>query len=166
MDFDRMNIEKKREDNKNRLRINLVKARLRNYREDLELQGVLLKRVEINRDRMDLQSGWSSSEAVQGGGSSQEDRLNRLIDKIREDERSLKLIELENRALSFAIESLHDDDMRYIVVHKWLYDDMAMVDIGKKLNLSKSTVWRKSDDALLEIYNKLYILTTDEVDPR
>ena len=161
-----MNVDKQRKVNRDRARADIIKARLKNYREDLELLDSLKVRIGINRDKMDLQSGWSNSEAVQGGGSSQEDRLNRLIDKIREDERSLKLIELENRALKFAIESLPDEDMKFIVEHKWIYGDMSMIEIGAKLRLSKSTAWRKSDDALLDIYHKLYVLTPDEVDPR
>ena len=56
--------------------------------------------------------------------------------------------------------------MRYIVNHKWIRGDLNMIDIGVRLKLSKSTAWRKSDDALLSIYNTLYILTPDEVDPR
>ena len=161
-----MNVDKQRKINRDRARADIIKARLKNYREDLELLDSLKVRIEINRDKMDLQSGWSNSEAVQGGGSSQEDRLNALIDRIRDDERSLKVIELENRALKFAIDSLPDEDMRFIVEHKWIFDDMSMIEIGTKLNLSKSTAWRKSDDALLDIYHKLYVLTPDEVDPR
>lgn len=161
-----MNVNRKRKQNKDRARVDIIKARLKNYGEDLAMLDLLKERIAINRDKMDLQGGWSSSDAVQGGGTSQEDRLNKILDKIREDERTIIMIELENRALRYAIESLPDDDMRYIVNHKWIYDDVSMIEIGTKLNLSKSTVWRKSDDALLEIYNKLYILTPDEVDPR
>ena len=161
-----MNIDKKRENNKNKVRASIIKARLRNYREDLEMLDLLKERIAINRDKMDLKGGWSSSEAVQGGGSSQEDRLNSMLDKVSDDERTIKMIELDNRALSYAIKTLPDDDMRYIVNHKWIYDDMSMIEIGTKLNLSKSTAWRKSDAALLEIYKKLYILTPDEVDFR
>lgn len=160
-----MDIYKKRERNKNKTRVNIVKARLKNYREDLAMQDLLKERIAINRDKMDLQGGWSSSETVQGGGSSQEDKLNKLIDKIRADELNLQRIELENRALRYAINSL-DDDMRYIVNHKWIRGDLNMIDIGVRLKLSKSTAWRKSDDALLNIYNTLYILTPEEVDPR
>lgn len=161
-----MNVDKKREHNKNKVRVSIIKARLRNYKEDLAMLDLLTERIAINRDKMDLQGGWSNSEAVQGGGSSQEDRLNKTLDKIRDDERTITMIELDNRALRYAIKTLPDDDMRYIVHHKWIYDDMSMIEIGTKLNLSKSTAWRKSDSALLEIYNKLYILTPDEVDPR
>lgn len=89
-----------------------------------------------------------------------------MLDKISEDERTLKLIELENRALKFSIESLPDEDMRFIVEHKWIYDDMSMIEIGSRLSLSKSTAWRKSDNALLDIYHKLYVLTPEELDPR
>lgn len=161
-----MNVDKKREHNKNKVRVSIIKARLRNYKEDLAMLDLLTERIAINRDKMDLQGGWSNSEAVQGGGTSQEDRLNNMLDRIRKDERTIKMIELENRALSYAIKTLPDDDMHYIVSHKWVYDDMSMIEIGTKLNLSKSTAWRKSDAALLDIYNKLYILTPDEVDPR
>lgn len=161
-----MNIDKKRESNKNKVRSSIIKSRLRNYREDLALLDLLKERIAINRDKMDLRGGWSNSEAVQGGGSSQEDRLNNMLDKISEDERTIKMIELENRALKFAIESLPDEDMRFIVEHKWIFDDMSMIDIGSRLSLSKSTAWRKSDDALLDIYHKLYVLIPDEVDPR
>lgn len=161
-----MNVDKQREQNKNKTRVDIIKARLRNYKEDLVMLDLLKERIAINRDKMDLQGGWSSSDAVQGGGTSQEDRLNKTIDKIRDDERTITMIELENRALRYAIKTLPDDDMRYIVKHKWIYDDMSMIDIGTKLNLSKSTAWRKSDAALLDIYKKLYILTPEEVDPR
>lgn len=160
-----MNVDKKRENNKNKVRASIIKIRLRNYREDLEMLDLLKERIAINRDKMDLQGGWSSSETVQGGGSSQEDKLNKLIDKIRADELDLQRIELENRALRYAINSL-DDDMRYIVNHKWIRGDLNMIDIGVRLKLSKSTAWRKSDDALLNIYKTLYILTPEEVDPR
>lgn len=161
-----MNVDKKRENNKNKVKASIIKARLRNYREDLEMLDLLKERIAINRDKMDLKGGWSNSEAVQGGGSSQEDRLNKVLDKIRDDERTITMINLENRALRYAIDALPDDDMRYIVNHKWVHNDMSMVNIGKKLSLSKSTAWRKSDDALLDIYKKLYILTPDDVDPR
>lgn len=161
-----MNVDKQRKINRDRARADIIKARIKNYREDLELLDSLKVRIGINRDKMDLQSGWSNSEAVQGGGTSQEDRLNNVLDKIREDERTIKMIELENRALSYAIKTLPDEDMKFIVEHKWIYDDMSMIEIGTKLNLSKSTAWRKSDDALLDIYHKLYVLTPDEVDPR
>jgi len=161
-----MNVDRKRKQNKDRARVDIIKARLKNYGEDLAMLDLLKERIAINRDKMDLKGGWSNSEAVQGGGSSQEDRLNKVLDKIREDERTITMIELENRALKYAIDSLPDADMRYIVNHKWVLDDMSMVNIGNKLNLSKSTAWRKSDDALLDIYKKLYILTPDDVDPR
>ena len=161
-----MNVDKQREQNKNKTRVDIIKARLRNYKEDLVMLDLLKERIAINRDKMDLQGGWSSSDAVQGGGTSQEDRLNKTIDKIRDDERTITMIELENRALRYAIKTLPDDDMRYIINHKWIYDDMSMIEIGTKLNLSKSTAWRKSDAALLDIYKKLYILTPEEVDPR
>mgnify|MGYP001065606917 FL=1 len=61
-----MNIDKKRESNKNKVRSSIIKSRLRNYREDLALLDLLKERIAINRDKMDLQSGWSNSEAVQG----------------------------------------------------------------------------------------------------
>ncbi len=166
MGVNNLNVDRKREHNKNKVRTNIIKARLRNYGEDLAMLDLLRERIAINRDKMDLQAGWSSSDAVQGGETSQEDRLNKVLDKIREDERTITMINLENRALKYAIDTLSDADMKYIVNHKWVLNDMSMINIGKRLNLSKSTAWRKSDDALLDIYKKLYILTPDDVDPR
>ena len=161
-----MDIDKQRELNRDKTRANIIKARLRNYREDLELLDSLKVRVGINRDKMDLQSGWSNRDAVQGGGTSQEDRLNKLLDKIRDDERTMKMIELENRALSFAIETLPDEDMKKIIYHVWVCHDRSMEQLGRELHLSKTSIWRKSDAALLDIYRKLYILTPEDVDPR
>ena len=161
-----MNIDKKREVNKNKVRSSIIKARLKNYREDLEILDLLKERIAINRDKMDLKGGWSNSEAVQGGGSSQEDRLNNMLDKIREDERTIKMIELENRALTFAIETLPEEDMKKIIYHVWVCHDRSMEQLGRELHLSKSSIWRKSDAALLDIYRKLYILTPEDVDPR
>lgn len=161
-----MDIDKQTELNRDKTRANIIKARLNNYREDLELLDSLKVRVGINRDKMDLQSGWSNSDAVQGGGTSQEDRLNKLLDKIRDDERAMKMIELENRALAFAIETLPDEDMKKIIYHVWVCHDRSMEQLGRELHLSKSSIWRKSDAALLDIYRKLYILTPEDVDPR
>ena len=139
MGVNNLNVDRKREHNKNKVRTNIIKARLRNYGEDLAMLDLLRERIAINRDKMDLQAGWSSSDAVQGGETSQEDRLNKVLDKIREDERTITMINLENRALKYAIDTLSDADMKYIVNHKWVLNDMSMINIGKRLNLSKST---------------------------
>lgn len=161
-----MNLDKRREITKNKARADIIKARLKLYREDLDYMESLKVHIGIYRDKLDLQSGRSSSEAVQGGGTSQEDRINRILDIISEDERNLKLIELENRALCFAIESLPDEDMKQIIYHVWICHDMSMAELGKRLHLSKSSIWRKSDTALLDIYRKLYILTPKDIDPK
>lgn len=161
-----MNFDQQRKMNKDKSRIAIVKARLRNYREDLLLADALLVRVGVNRDKLSLQSGWSSADPVQGGGSSQEDKLTVMLDKIADDERNLKMIELENRVLAKAISDLPDEDLSFIVWHKWVYDDMSMDQLARELKLSKTTAWRKSDEALLFIYERLYLVAGDDVDVR
>lgn len=159
-----MDFSRQREKNKARRNASIIKARLKTYGEDLKLIKMIEERIAINRDRMDIGSGWSSSEAVQGGGTSQEDKINKLIDKIKDDERELKVIELENRALVFAINSLDDKDKIKIMIEVWALG-RSLYDVARELNLSDSSAWRKSDQALNEIYRMLYIMTPKEVDP-
>ena len=153
-----MDADRKRKQNKNKRNVNIVKWRLKCYGEDLELLDSLKERISIKRDKMDLKGGWSDSEAVQGGGSTQEDKLNALLDDITKAERTMTMIELENRAIKYSIDSLPDEDMKSIVYHVWAKDDKTMEQMSQELHLSKTNVWRKSDAALLYIYKKMAII--------
>ena len=153
-----MDADTKRELNKQRRDANIIKQRLKCYGEDLELIESLKIRISIKRDKMGLKGGWSDSEAVQGGGTTQEDRFNALLDDIIKAERTMTMIELENRAIKYSINCLQDEDMRAIVYHVWVKHDRTMEQMSRELHLSKTSIWRKSDNALLYISNKMDII--------
>lgn len=153
-----MDADRKRKQNKNKRDVNIIKWRLKCYGEDLELLDSLKERISIKRDKMGLKGGWSDSEAVQGGGTTQEDRFNALLDDIIKAERTMTMIELENRAIKYSINCLQDEDMRAIVYHVWVKHDRTMEQMSRELHLSKTSIWRKSDNALLYISNKMDII--------
>ena len=163
MDFDKI-----RRQERDRARIDTIKARLRNYGRDMRRYEAEKIKIEIARDRLSLGASWSSTDAVKGGGSSQEDLQIKMIDKIDESSRRMKLIEIENRAMKLAIADL-DDDKKFIVEHMRIAPDgdrLSFRKAAESMNLSKSTVQRLSDDALLYIFKRLYLLEGGEVDVR
>lgn len=163
MDFDRI-----RKQERDRARIDTIKARLRNYGRDMRRYEAEKIKIEIARDRLSLGASWSTTDAVKGGGSSQEDLQVKIIDKIDESNRRMKLIEIENRAMKMAIDDL-DEDKRFIVERMWIAQDgnrLSFRKAAEMMNLSKSTVQRLSDDAILYIFKKLYLLEGGEVDVR
>lgn len=162
-----MSVDKQRKKDWDKFKISTIKRRLVYYRRDLNIIDSLADKVLEDKERMELiKSGWSSEEIVQGSGKSQDDKLNNLLDEIRECERNLKLIELENRALTTAIVSLSDPDMVKIIFDKWVYDRKSIEVLASELHISAPTCWRWSNKALIEIYDKLYILTPSEIDRR
>ena len=105
---------------------------------------------------------------MKGGGSSQEDLQVKTIDKIDECSRNIKIIELENRAMTYAIKDL-DQDKQFIVHHMWVVpkeDRLSYRECGLRLKISKTTVQRWSESALLEIFEKLYLIEGREIDVR
>ena len=163
MDFDKI-----REQERDRARIDAIKARLRNYGRDMRRYDAEKIKIEIARDRLSLGASWSTTDAVKGGGSSQEDLQVKMIDKIDESSRRMKLIEIENRAMKLAISDL-DEDKKFIVEHMWIAPDgdrLSFRKAAERMNLSKSTVQRLSDDALLYIFERLYLIEGGEVDVR
>ena len=163
-----MNFDKIREQEKDRTRIDTIKSRLGKYGKDMRRYEDEKIKIEIARDRLSLGASWSTTDAVKGGGSSQEDLQVKMIDKIDESSRRMKLIEIENRAMKLAIADL-DDDKKFIVDHMWIAPDgdrLSFRKAGEWMNLSKSTVQRLSDDALLYIFERLYLLEGGEVDVR
>ena len=163
MDFDRI-----RKQERDRARIDTIKARLRNYGRDMRRYEAEKIKIEIARDRLSLGASWSTTDAVKGGGTSQEDLQVKMIDKVDESSRRMKLIELENRAIKMAISDL-DEDKKFIVDHMWIApkdDRLSFRKAAESMNLSKSTVQRLSDDALLYIFKRLYLIEGGEVDMR
>ena len=152
MDFDKI-----RKQERDRARIDTIKARLRNYGRDMRRYEAEKIKIEIARDRLSLGASWSTTDAVKGGGTSQEDLQVKMIDKIDESRRRMDLIEIENRAIKMAISDL-DEDKKFIVDHMWIApkdERLSFRKAAESMNLSKSTVQRLSDDALLYIFKRL-----------
>lgn len=163
MDFDRVRLEDRK-----RERIETIRTRLRFYGRDMRRMEAEKKRIEIYRDRLSIGASWSSSEAVKGGGSSQEDLQVKTLDKISGCERNIKIIELENRAITYAIKGL-DSDKQFIVHHMWVVakeDRLSYRECAIRLKTSKTTIQRWSESALLEIFEKLYLIEGGEIDVR
>lgn len=163
MDFDRVRLEDRK-----RERIETIRTRLRFYGRDMRRLEAEKERIEIYRGRLSIGASWSSSEAVKGGGSSQEDLQVKTIDKIDECERNIKVIELENRAMTYAIKEL-DKDKQFIINHMWVVrkvDRLSYRECANYLKTSKSSIQRWSESALLEIFEKLYLIEGGEIDVR
>ena len=134
---------------KNEIERESVKKRLKKYKYDLDYIDMKMDKRDNLRASIDgIKACMSDSEAVQGGGSTQEEKLIKVIDKINEIDKEIKEIRLENADIRYALKNLKDDDYRSIVYHIWINNDMTMEEMGKKLHLSKTAVWKKSDHAL------------------
>lgn len=163
MDFDRIRKEEREKE-----RIETIRTRLRYYGKDMRRLEAEKERIQIYKDRMSIGASWSSSEAVKGGGSTTEDLQVRMIDKIDGCKRNIQIIELENRAMTKAIQEL-DQDKQFIVHHMWVVpkaDRISYRKCGEYLKMSKDTARRRSDSALLEIFSKLYLIEGREIDVR
>ncbi len=163
MDFDR-----ERKEDRSKARMNTIRERLDCYGKDMRRIEAEKTKIEIYRSRMSIGASWSSSEAVKGGGTSQEDRQIKLIDKIDECCRNIKVAEIENRALTIAIREL-DEDEKFIINHMWIMpvkDRLSYRKCGEHLKMSKDTVKRRSNSALLEIFENLYLIEGGEIDVR
>lgn len=132
-----------------------VKKILKKYKYDLDYIDMKMDKRDNLRASIDgIKACMSDSEAVQGGGSTQEEKIIKVIDKINDIDREIREIRLENADIRYAIKNLKDDDYRSIVYHIWINNDMTMEEMGRKLHLSKSAIWKKSDHALKAI-NKI-----------
>lgn len=136
----------------------------------LQRQDKLAKEIrdeikELRSSMIDANSGLSNTDPVQGGGSSQEDKYFDVFDKIIELERLLKRIDLDTRALKRVLSTLDDED-RKLVDALWIEKTSSLRKLGPEVNMAKDTVKRKSDKALLYIFEELYIKTPDDVYPQ
>lgn len=136
----------------------------------LQRQNKLAKEIrdeikELRSSMIDANSGLSNTDPVQGGGNSQEDKYFDVFDKIIELERLLKRIDLDTRALKRVLSTLDDED-RKLVDALWIEKTSSLRKLGPEVNMAKDTVKRKSDKALLYIFEELYIKTPDDVYPQ
>ena len=129
-----------------------VKKILKKYKYDLDYIDMKIDKRNNLRASIDgIKACMSDSEAVQGGGSTQEEKIIKVIDKINDIDREIAEIRLENADIRYALKNLKNDDYRSIVYHIWIFNDMTMEQMGNKLHLSKTAVWKKSDHALKAI---------------
>lgn len=164
-----MDYDKLRSANKDKERIYIVKSRLRNYGQDLAIKEAIEAKISMLEDSLSIGASWSSSDATKGGGSKQEDRMVDVFDDIDKLKRTLLQIDLDTRAIAFAMKGLSKEDM-FIVRNMWMVETrteaMSFQDVADRLHYSKSTVRRMSDRALLYIYKRLYLIEGPDVDVR
>lgn len=142
---------------RDRERCGRVKERLRRYELDLDTMAEILDEIEVKRDRLDcLKSGMGNPNPTKGGGSSQEDKIVKILDDLRELEEGLGHLSAETKEVREAIKALPDPQMATIVYSVWIYRSESMRSLGEKYNLSHSAIWKKSDVALLFLYKKLF----------
>lgn len=163
-----MDFDKARKLDKEKARMSTIRDRLIFYGKDMRRMEAQKKKIEIYKGRLSIGASWSTSDAVKGGGSSQEDRQVSIIDKIDECKRKIKIIELENRAMTYAIDEL-DEEKKFIIHHMWVVPKnvkFSYRECASYLRTSKSTAERWGKAALLEIFEKLYLIEGGEVDVR
>ena len=142
---------------RDRERCGRVKERLRRYGLDLDTMAEILDEIEVKRDRLDcLKSGMGNPNPTKGGGSSQEDKIVKILDDLRELEEGLGHLSAETKEVREAIKALPDPQMATIVYSVWIYRSESMRSLGEKYNLSHSAIRKKSDVALLFLYKKLF----------
>ena len=147
-------------------RLDKIKSDLSFLKREEELAKEIRDEIQQLRSGMtDAKSGLSNTDPVQGGGSSQEDKYFDVFDKIIELETLLKKIDLDTRALKRVLSTLDDED-RQLVNALWIDKTSSLRKLGPEFNMAKDTVKRKSDKALLYIFEELYIKTPDDVYPQ
>lgn len=146
-------------------RLDKVKADLRFLKREEKLAKEIKDEIkELRSGMIDTKSGLSNTDPVQGGGSSQEDRYFDVFDKIIELERLLKMIDLDTRALKKILSTVDDEDMD-LITRLWINKTSSLRKLEPEIHMSKDTVKRKSDKALLYIYEELYKKTPEDVHP-
>lgn len=156
-----------REKGKREERLKTIKSKMERYQKDISIAKEIHDDIKSLRSGViDINSGLSNTDPVQGGGTSLEDRYNDAFDDIIELERELKCINQDNKALIEAVMSLPESEEKEFMKHLWMSKDESVRSLADKYNLSKSSVQRKSDDILLILHKKLYIEVPKNLDPK
>lgn len=110
---------------------------------------------EINSQLDMLQAGWSSSEPTQGGGTSQEDKVIKLLDRKKILENEVNQLRADNFELRYALRQL-DTTSKMIIFNVWIDQTYSIRQQARKLYLAKSTVYDKSELAI-KVISKLMV---------
>ena len=139
---------------KERIARDSAKKRLKAYKEDLDYIDIKKDKIRSLRSSIDgIKASMSSTEAVQGGSTSQEDKIIKVLDKISNIEKEIKEIERENSDIRYALNKIDEPSQRDIIRRVWINNDMSMEQMGRKLHLSTTAIWKRSDKAL-KLINK------------
>lgn len=139
-----------------RTKIAIVKELLKQYAWSLKVREEIKEEIRNNREKLDmLRAGWSDSDPVNGGGSSQEDKICTILDENSSLECVIEDIKKDHRPIRLAIKSLEDSMLVNIVLRLWVYRDESCRSLAYKYKTSKNTIWRKSDVALLSMWKFL-----------
>lgn len=136
----------------------VVKGILRHYKDNLDYIDVLKAEISEKRDRIDgVKSGLGNTDPSKGGGSSQEDRIIKVLDEIRNIEEDIEYAKKDIKPIREAIKKIDSPQLEAIIYHKWVYGDESIRSLATKYGLSHTAIWKKSDVALLKLY-KILIL--------
>ena len=140
---------------KERIARDSVKKRLKAYKNDLDYIDIKKDKIRNLRSSIDgIKASMSSTEVVQGGSTSQEDKIIKVLDKISNIEKEIQEINEENSDIRYALNSIKEPSHKSIVYHVWINNDMSMEQMGRKLHLSTTAIWKRSDKTLKYI-NKI-----------
>lgn len=151
-----MDIKREYRKIKQRESIDIVKSKLKSLGEiEMINESVYHETKDIRDNIGGLASAWSNSTPVQGGGISQEDRSAAAVDEIINKDRELKDIYKDYLVYIDAIESLDDLLLIRIVYQVWVYRVETIRSLAPKIKMSRSKLWRLSDEALRKIAHKV-----------
>lgn len=146
-------------------KLDKVKADLRFLKKEEDLAKKIREEIRnLRSDIIDIKSGISDTDPVQGGGSTQEDRYCKALDEVMELERLLTMIDLDTRALKQILKTIDDEDYK-LINDLWIEEITSLRNLAPTFNMSKDTAKRKSDKVLLYIFEELYIKTPKDVYP-
>ena len=144
-----MDIKREYKKIKERESIDSIKSKLKSLGEIDLINEATYREIQDLRDSIGgLGSAWSSSTPVQGGGTSQEERSTVVIDRIISKEKELKDMNKDYEIYVNAIEALDDLLLIRIVYQVWVYKTETIRTLAPKVKMSRTQLWRLSDDAL------------------
>nr|DAK50587.1 MAG TPA: Protein of unknown function (DUF722) [Caudoviricetes sp.] len=141
---------------RNKRRKQLVKDELAIYGANLALIEALEDEIIKKRDCIDgVRSGLGNTDPSKGVGSSQEDKIIKVLDEIKEIEKEIDHTKEEVRSMRKAIKMIDDPQLEAIIYQKWIYGSESIRSLATKYGVSHNAVWKKSDVALLKLYKIL-----------
>lgn len=141
---------------RNKSRREIVKDILRHYKDNLDYIDVLNAEISEKRERIDgVKSGLGNTDPSKGGGSSQEDRIIKVLDEVKDLEEEIASIKAEVRPIRKAIRSIEDSKNKAIVMRVWVYRSDSMRGLESEYGISRTAIWKRSDATLLYLYKVL-----------